>query len=272
MQLACAPRGTIEHERSLGRVHLIEARHDPNTVLDRHAHERPTLTLVTAGCFSEVSGGRAFECPAGTLFFRPAFTPHRNRFGIAGARSVIIELQWGDGPLWRLPHEPLRIESREATRVARHLSRLLDGHSPHRGGIAAAREAQKEALDLAALSFAEAGHSADPGHPSWLGHVYERLADWPRMVPSIIDLAREVGVHEDHLIRAFRDAYGETPGVLARRRRARIAGQMVRDGNEDLAAIAWAVGYADQSHMTREFTRFLGTTPGALRRSGLSTA
>lgn len=111
-------------------------------------------------------------------------------------------------------------------------------------------------------------HAGDPGRPRWLLEAYERLADMPRGVPSVVDLAEEVGVHPDHLIRAFRTAYGETPGVFARRRRARVAAQLVCGSDRPLSGIAWTAGYADQSHMTREFGRFFGRTPGCLRRSG----
>ena len=44
-------------------------------------------------------------------------------------------------------------------------------------------------------------------------------------------------------------------------------GRDVAAGRESLATIAAEYGFSDQSHMTRQFRSFLGTTPGALRRT-----
>jgi transcriptional regulator GlxA family with amidase domain len=58
---------------------------------------------------------------------------------------------------------------------------------------------------------------------------------------------------------------GVSPKEAARTMRfthavSRIA-SAVRDGSLDLAAVAAGCGYADQSHLVREFHRFAGTSP-----------
>jgi AraC family transcriptional regulator len=40
----------------------------------------------------------------------------------------------------------------------------------------------------------------------------------------------------------------------------------LRDGRSSLADVALACGFGDQSHLTRVFTRLVGTSPGAWRR------
>jgi AraC-like DNA-binding protein len=44
------------------------------------------------------------------------------------------------------------------------------------------------------------------------------------------------------------------------------AGRGAKDpaGGEDLAGVAFALGYADQAHLTRECVRLAGVTPAAL--------
>lgn len=50
---------------------------------------------------------------------------------------------------------------------------------------------------------------------------------------------------------------------LARFRRALT----LLDGTASLAAVAVGAGYADQAHLTREFLRMAGVTPGVHRAS-----
>ena len=81
---------------------------------------------------------------------------------------------------------------------------------------------------------------------------------------SVERAARALGVAERTLQRLVGAATGRSPAYwkrLARlRRAARTLAQM-----STLADAAAAWGYVDQAHMTREFQRWLGTTPGALR-------
>jgi AraC family transcriptional regulator len=42
---------------------------------------------------------------------------------------------------------------------------------------------------------------------------------------------------------------------------------MLRDGRLSLRDVALACGFADQSHLTQVFTRFVGASPGAWRRA-----
>jgi AraC-like DNA-binding protein len=45
-----------------------------------------------------------------------------------------------------------------------------------------------------------------------------------------------------------------------------------RAGGDGLAALAFAAGYADQAHLTRECRRLAGRTPAELVASGASAA
>ena len=93
-----------------------------------------------------------------------------------------------------------------------------------------------------------------------------RMTDERPHADSIGDLAAEIGASRYQLIRAFKRAFGLTPEEFRRQLRVERARTMLR-GRTGLAAIAVAAGFSDQSHMTREFRRLLGVTPGALRRA-----
>jgi AraC-like DNA-binding protein len=98
---------------------------------------------------------------------------------------------------------------------------------------------------------------------------------WHRLVQSdgrirIAELVRELGWSERHFARQFNEHIGLSPKVFARV--LRFAGAvrvLTTDRSIDLADVALACGYFDQSHFTREFRAFAGTTPVALRGSRL---
>jgi AraC family transcriptional regulator len=83
--------------------------------------------------------------------------------------------------------------------------------------------------------------------------------------PKFSELATTVGVHPVHLSRAFRAAYGCTPGEYLRRLRIEHAQRLLAESRMPLAQVACAVGYYDQSHFTAVFRRLTGSTPAQYR-------
>ncbi|MEX3654486.1 MAG: DUF6597 domain-containing transcriptional factor [Mycolicibacterium fortuitum] len=91
-----------------------------------------------------------------------------------------------------------------------------------------------------------------------------------RPVPSIESLACEVGFSHRRLIQLFTTQIGMPPKRFARLQRFRHAHKAVSAALSTPHWPTFAVehGYADQSHMIREFQEFSGMTPGQqLRRS-----
>ncbi len=77
------------------------------------------------------------------------------------------------------------------------------------------------------------------------------------------EIAREVGWSHKHLITKFKQQVGVAPRLAARLLRLSRVWRLVESGH-DWARIAAESGYADQSHLVREFRKFTGTTPTAL--------
>lgn len=84
---------------------------------------------------------------------------------------------------------------------------------------------------------------------------------------SVSAIAADVGVHPVHLARVFRRAWGCSPGELLRWRRTEEASRLLLRTRLPVADVAAAVGFVDQSHMTRAFHAAFGLTPGAWRRA-----
>ncbi|MGW2346400.1 AraC family ligand binding domain-containing protein [Streptomyces sp. NPDC001661] len=89
----------------------------------------------------------------------------------------------------------------------------------------------------------------------------ERLAD----PPSLEALADELGTSPFALLRAFRDAYGMPPHTWLTNARVRVARRLLEAGTAPADA-AVALGFTDQPHLNRHFTRIVGVPPGAYQR------
>ncbi|NKN38373.1 AraC family transcriptional regulator [Agrobacterium sp. a22-2] len=121
---------------------------------------------------------------------------------------------------------------------------------------------EEDLLTLTAglLSARRAG-LADPLHPG-LRRVKAMLDDAPDTDISLTLLADEAGLSRFQVLRSFAAHYGLTPHAYLMQRRANLARDLIRSGSS-LASVAFEAGYADQSHMTRDFRRRYGLTPSA---------
>jgi AraC-like DNA-binding protein len=113
------------------------------------------------------------------------------------------------------------------------------------------------------------GHSTAVPQPEIGGDVRlvrERIADDLLAAPTLDELAAMAGLGKFQLLRRFQKAYGVPPHAWLLLQRAERARAFIRRGTS-LADTAAASGFADQSHMTRIFTRHFGFTPGAWQRA-----
>jgi len=81
------------------------------------------------------------------------------------------------------------------------------------------------------------------------------------------EVARACGLSVSYFSRAFRRSMGVTPHNWLLTLRVEVAKQKLREGRLSLRDVALACGFADQSHLTQVFTRFVGASPGAWRRA-----
>lgn len=81
------------------------------------------------------------------------------------------------------------------------------------------------------------------------------------------EMARAVGMSARAFERSFVREYGLPPQQYLRRLRIQTACRLLVDTRESISAIGLRCGFADQSHLTREFRRVTGMTPGAYRET-----
>ncbi|MFD8782294.1 DUF6597 domain-containing transcriptional factor [Kitasatospora sp. NPDC059599] len=83
------------------------------------------------------------------------------------------------------------------------------------------------------------------------------------------DLAGEFGLSVRRLQRLFAEYVGASPKWVLRRARLHEAAERAGRGGElDLAALAAELGYADQAHLTRDFTAAVGEPPARYAAAG----
>lgn len=85
---------------------------------------------------------------------------------------------------------------------------------------------------------------------------------------SLSDIAAAAHLSPFHLSRIFKKATGVSPHQYLLQVRVNSARALLAAGagGRSLAEVAAAVGFADQSHLTRHFKRMLGVTPKQMRQ------
>jgi AraC-like DNA-binding protein len=79
---------------------------------------------------------------------------------------------------------------------------------------------------------------------------------------TIAELADMMGLAESHLIRAFHREFGLPPHAYQMRLRLAAASELLTSGLS-VSTVAFECGFADQSHLSRNFKAVYGLTPAA---------
>lgn len=95
--------------------------------------------------------------------------------------------------------------------------------------------------------------------------AYDYLADQPERNIGLDELADAAGIGKFRLVRLFREQTGLPPHAFQIAHRIRRARRLLEAGHP-IASIAAATGFADQSHLHRQFQRSLGITPLTYQR------
>lgn len=134
--------------------------------------------------------------------------------------------------------------------------------------VAAVTAAEGESARVALLreSLERVVAAADPARVAQAREVaaIAAIAERDRGVRRVEDLAGAAGVGARTLQRMFAEHVGVSPLQVVRRWRIIEAAEVAAAGAPvDWAELAAALGYSDQPHLVRDFTRHLGVSPAA---------
>ena len=79
--------------------------------------------------------------------------------------------------------------------------------------------------------------------------------------PSLLELARQVGINKNKLNQGFRQVFGTSVFDYLRIRRLERSKELLKSKAKNVTEVAFEVGYAQQSNFTRAFKKHFGTNP-----------
>ncbi|MCT7355016.1 AraC family transcriptional regulator [Streptomyces sp. 15-116A] len=252
-------------------VDLLRARYIRKEFV-RHTHEHFVIAAIADGVEVFHHGGGDQYAGAGALALVNPDTPHTGRAGVPegwrygavypspevvaaiAAETTTLRGTPGfvspvlDDPYTvRLVHQVLRATDEGNALAADTLLRVAVTRLLRlNGGTLPRREVRTAGTRIAARARAA---------------LEERMAG----PPTLEQLAAELGTSPFALLRAFRDAYGMPPHTWLTDARVRRARKLLDAGTTPSEA-AVAVGFSDQPHLNRHFSRIVGVPPGAYQR------
>jgi AraC family transcriptional regulator len=256
--------GKITSSRAYSGLNLMEATYAPNVNLPRHAHEKASFCLILKGGYTETYGNLRLECGPGQLKFQPACESHADDYGTVEGRSFIIEID--DGWLERMKgcstpvHFPFLhpdVSSVSLVTKMRRELRQTDDITP----------ILMEGLMLEVIADVARKRLKPPVRSGshWLDQVKDLLNDRFTDHLSLNEIARPVSVHPVYLASSFRQRFGCSIGDYLRKLRVDFARRLIAQTNHPLVEIAFAAGFANQSHFSRVFKQYTGITPARFR-------
>ncbi|MER7504083.1 AraC family transcriptional regulator [Nonomuraea pusilla] len=260
------------HDRPLEAMHAHFERH----VYHRHSHDTYSFGVTEAGAQSFTCRGSAHTSAAGMVMaFNPddphdghaanplGFTYRIVHIGPELLADVLSDVAGRRAGLPLFP-EPVVADARLASALRALHAALLGG-----GATTLRRDELLTAAIAATVRRAATAppRAAEPSGPALVARR-ARLLLQDRLLDdlSIDDLAVATGASRYAVYRAFRAQYGLSPSDFQRQLRLRAARGLIARG-EPISEVAARTGFADQSHLTRWFTRCFGLTPGAYRRA-----
>ncbi|MDE6399662.1 MAG: helix-turn-helix domain-containing protein, partial [Muribaculaceae bacterium] len=105
--------------------------------------------------------------------------------------------------------------------------------------------------------------SADDALMERIMKIIDKSIDDPKL--NVEMLSAEVGISRAHLHRKMKDMIGMTPSDFIRTIRIRRACELLQKGSVEVTQVAYALGFASQSHFSTTFKNFTGMTPSEYR-------
>jgi AraC-like DNA-binding protein len=253
-------------------VELLHA-HFERHVYERHSHEGYAIGVTEAGVQAFHCRGALHASTTGTVM---AFNPDEPHDGHAGipegftyrmlclppeiVRGVLVDARDGRPAALPFARAPLIRDAVLARRV-QALHRALSEGVPTLEGEALLRNT---CLRFAACHADGRFASTDIARRPNLAalrrardFLHEALSD----DVTTADLADLAGMSRFHFCRAFARSYGLPPHAYQLQLRLAEAKRQLAAGQAP-AQVAAAIGFADQSHMTKRFKGAFGITPG----------
>ena len=236
-----------------------------------HRHDTYAIGITTAGVQTFRYRGSRHICLPGQLhFLYPDETHDGGPATDAGFayRILYVEPELLRGALGDRPLPFVADPVQDGTPATRELEQLLGEMDGPVSDLGRHEAAAAIAAALVGLGGAEAEGPIDLAA---VGRVRDYLRAHACEQTPASTLERIAGIDRYAIARNFRRAYGTSPDRYRAMRRLGLARTAIQSG-VPLARAAADAGFADQSHMTRQFVRAYGLTPGRWARAVAGSA
>ena len=268
-----SPRGrppnneaVLKHTDLMGGLHYLAANYSRQE-FPRHVHQEYLIGLIESGVHDVWCRGDWWHAQAGSI---ATFAPDEPHFGGAGSENgwsqkifylpeqlVREVLKDTDGSLRSTPGFKTAFHYDPQIALGlKHLWHLLERN-------ASDLEIEEKLHQVLPKVFTRYGGWEDRVAriaPATLARVREYIHAYMDEPIQLSDLASIAGISKRSLIANFSSHFGLPPQRYLIQIRVNEARNLLRRG-AGIAEAASAVGFADQSHLTRHFRSMLGVTP-----------
>jgi len=266
----------------LGRMHIVEA--IPNALrADRHVGEYE-IHYVVSGTLNFWVGDRNYEIRPGMTFLTQPDELH------GGVDAILEPGEWywlrlrfpgGSKPLPELSSATTRKLKRDFAAMGAHLfagslqlrscfARLIEEHrQPSAYGPVMARLILHELLVTVIRDYAKTS-AAGATDSTFLSVPIQRAVQWIQAhlmeeLPSIDDIAVQVGLSESHFRRRFHEETGFSPLEYVTRQRVLRAKELLHDERLSITRLAFDLGFQSSGYFAQVFRKMTGMTPSEYR-------
>jgi AraC family transcriptional regulator len=264
-----------------GKAILVERQ--PHAELTQFAHclKRHTIALHVEGANTQLelrhNGGRRITITStlGQVMLIPSghklegWSDYPTRVGhmIVLVDSALIEAELQEESGIKTPHLPFHVDLKDG--VIASQMRALQSEFENPGLL---RRLYVESLSCEIATRLVRRHAAKSPTPQRGGLSPRRLREVKDYIEANLskeitlgDLAALAGLSKAHFCRAFQKSVGIASHRYIVRQRIEVAKRLLVESKMPIAEVALASGFGDQSHFTKHFRYFVGTTPWRFR-------
>jgi len=195
---------------------------------------------------------------------------HSRTAFVVGSRATPIEVSYAANascseftlPAW-VATAVLGVSGRELSHKVHDLSDL-----PVTPFLFAIQQGSPDALEVAKMAYMNWSAGRGTADAQIAARVWHALYVTPTR--RLNEIADHLDLSDRRVRAAVREATGLTPAQWRKLIRLEKSSHAITTSTEPLSSVALNSGYADQSHMNRDFMELSGTSPAKLRRSVLS--
>ncbi|MBC2845096.1 AraC family transcriptional regulator [Winogradskyella flava] len=225
-----------------------------------HCHEKLNISFVFQGGKAETKKKQSYAKNGGSIFFYHSGELHRWIAPNPISKSINVEIEADFLKKYHLNEDDIKqsihnnIDSKALLLKMQKEMQINDETS--------ATAIQTLLFELVSFSNTK----SDKREPRWVNLLRELLNDnWNKQL-RLNDMAKIVGVHPVTISKYFRRYFSCTLGAYQRKLKTNRSIDLIKNSQLSLSEIAYACGFADQSHFIRSFKQQTNFLPKDFRR------